>query len=389
MKNTFFRLFVIVVLLGIGEAACLVALRFIPAHVYYKPPSDADIKAYHELMTQPNYSSTLGWLPQPELVTEAGTRISPGGEGYVKIASVYGDSFAYGNDVGHDEAWTDVLSRLLKRRVDNYGVNFYSTGQALLRFIENTDDKPEIVILVVMSENIVRNINQNTTFIYSPQFMFRPVWYLKDEGISWEPIPYISGMDAETYLAQERDLLRHEYFWPESTNLSKRKIGFPYLYSLPRAILLNSRITYGLLDELGFHVGAWYRELYDPQHPSGAFELTLRICEKFVEVARARGVKRPIVLFLPRDRDIFYFRTLGQWGYESFCDAAFRRLPEFYTLTDNIKKDFANKDDRTIKDYFSTSRFRWGRSQREVGGHYSVEGNAYLAQVVREIILNR
>jgi len=386
-KKVLFGCVLLSIILVIGELVALLALRIIPGHVYYRLPQDDDFKAYRALMHKPNFSPSLGWLPKPQGITPQGYRISPAGTGLEKVASVYGDSFAFAHDVGHEQAWPNVLSKLLGKKVENYGVNFYSSGQALLRFIENIDDKPQIAILVMMSENIVRNINQNSSFIYSPTLMFRPVWFQDADSIALEPLPDVATMDAQTYLSQERQLLHYEYFWPESSPLAKRRIHFPYLLTLPRAILLNRRITSGLLDELGVHGPAWYQPLYDPEHPSGAYELTLRIFERFVAVARQRGIQRAIILFVPRDRDINHFRATGTWGYEQFWEDARARCPEFYTLSDYIARDFADKGDNVIKEYFHTPRLRLGRDQRERGGHYSAQGNAYLAHVMNSIIL--
>ncbi|MDD5530430.1 MAG: hypothetical protein PHX21_10460 [bacterium] len=387
-KKNIYWVILLFFLLGIGELTAFILSHLVPGHVYYTPPTNAEFDAYHKMSTQPNFSHVFGWLPQQKLITSEGYRISPDGEGLKKIASVYGESFAFGDDVNDREAWTNVLSKKLGRKVENYGVSFYSTGQALLRFMGNTADTPEVAILVIMSENIVRNINQNCCFIYSPLLMFRPVWYLEGDGIGLDSMPDMTKIDAATYLVHERSLLRHEYFWPESSRLSKRKIHFPYLYYLPRAIFYNIRITSGLLDEIGIHVEPWYAELYNPKHPSGAYELTLRICEKFVTVAHQRGVRRPIILFLPRDRDISYYFAKGTWGYEHFWTDARKRCPEFYTLSDNIARDFPNKDESIIKEYFYTSRRNGiGRSKREVGGHYNAKGNDYLAKVIYEIII--
>ena len=52
---------------------------------------------------------------------------TPGNE----CVSLYGDSFTYGDEVAHSEAWSNVLSSRLKCRVGNYGIGGVRNGSGL------------------------------------------------------------------------------------------------------------------------------------------------------------------------------------------------------------------------------------------------------------------
>ena len=68
-----------------------------------------------------------------------------------------------------------ILLVMIESYRDKFTVMTKCSSQvALLRFIKNVSDKPEVAILVIMSENIVRNVNQDSRFIYGPKLMLRP-----------------------------------------------------------------------------------------------------------------------------------------------------------------------------------------------------------------------
>src|SRR6185312_6104743 len=114
-----------------------------------------------------NFDAKLGWIA-PKLFRETnGARISPDNPSSPACLSLYGDSFVFGVEVSNTAAWGNQLAKKLNCKVLNFGVGAYGTDQAYLRFMANSNDPSGVVVLGILSENIVRNVNQNRAFLYS------------------------------------------------------------------------------------------------------------------------------------------------------------------------------------------------------------------------------
>ena len=78
-----------------------------------------------------------------------GSRFSPANDNidnYFSL-SVYEDSFTFGSEVKHNEAWPNILAKNINYKVYNYGVPGYGVDQAVLKFINNKSDTSKLVIL--------------------------------------------------------------------------------------------------------------------------------------------------------------------------------------------------------------------------------------------------
>ena len=222
--------------------------------------------------------------------------------------SLYGDSFTFGHGVDDDEAWSDALSRRLGCRVANYGVGGYGSDQALLRFEQNTDDEAPVVVLAHLSENIMRNVNRMRGTLYpGSEFGLKPRFLPDDQGgLMLLPLPAPSAAEFEEMVAGPEAALPHDFFVPGGAS-GKTRLGFPYTLSL-------------LAVPQHFHVRAilarvpWYAEFYADDHASEALEVTARVLERFVAVARERG-KKPVAAVLPTGLDLIRFRETGEWVY--------------------------------------------------------------------------
>lgn len=53
--------------------------------------------------------------------------------------SLYGDSFTFGSEVDHNDAWSSLLAKKLNCSVYNFGVPAFGVDQSFLRFRENID----------------------------------------------------------------------------------------------------------------------------------------------------------------------------------------------------------------------------------------------------------
>lgn len=122
------------------------------------------------------YDSDLGWAPRPGAKSRDGlVEILPSGvrrtaaeklddDTALRIVTI-GDSFTFGDEVADDETWPAQLEGLLSSSglnadVVNLGVNGYALDQAVLRFErDGVRLEPDMVILGLQPENLLRNLN--------------------------------------------------------------------------------------------------------------------------------------------------------------------------------------------------------------------------------------
>ena len=365
----------VVLCLGVVELIFYVATLFLPGNFNYSEPTRADFDAY---LAHADETRNLrpGWLPSAEAISEAGYRLSPAGAGYqAACVSLYGDSFTWGYRVSDAEAWGNVLTEHLGCRVDNFGVSGYGPDQALLRFADNAVDQAPVVVLAVWAENIARIINQDRAMIYSDGIRLKPRFILNGSGdLELVPRPPITAGDLEAYVNDPATFLAHEYFIPERTSLSKRRLGFPYLIRLPYYFTYK-RLYLSLL-ALAFDVPSWYDELYQPEHPSNALQLMTAILVAFDRQARDSG-RIPLIFLLPSARDAEYQRSGGPWVYRPLLSA----LEEHDVQAINIGAEMVRRmGDEDYCDYMCLVKAR--RS-----GHYTVKGNRLLADIARDILV--
>jgi hypothetical protein len=229
--------------------------------------------------------------------------------------SVYGDSFTYSMEVEAEYAWPNLLSGLLQCRVDNFGVGGYGTDQALLRYLNNSDKAP-VVLLVHQVENILRNANQYRQLLYAGTgsvFGFKPIFHLEGSELMLEPPLWPRTIqDFRRIVAHPSHYLRFEYFTPNGPS-GKRHLQFPYLYNL-------------LLSFGEFHIRArmtgapWYAEFYRPDHPSSGLHITTAIAEAFASQSAANGQKG-IFVILPPASELAHKQSGGPWTYAPLLNA--------------------------------------------------------------------
>jgi hypothetical protein len=322
-----------------------------------------------------NYDATLGWVT-PKLERDAnGARPSPDNPASGRpCLSLYGDSFVFGNGANDAAAWANQLAKKLKCKVLNFGVVGYGTDQAFLRFAGNLSDPSSVVVLGIMSENIVRNANQNRAFLYAGSIVgpLKPVFWLSSAGqLHLLPVQKLTAGDYDTYLQNPRALFTREFFIPESSDYALPSIRFPYVISLIN-LFRYRRIDSALL----YYVTKgpeWYRDFYDLSHASRALQLTETIVDSFVELAKQRA-KTPIIMFIPPARDIGHFLKSGQWIYRplyEWCRA--KNYVCFDAGTAMVEKLGPLRiKDTGVCEYFCTNRLTQS-------GHYNAKGHAILA----------
>ncbi len=367
--------------LGLLELGFYFLSFFVDQECYYHLPTFKQFAAYlHGPYANPAYRN-LGWGPDKK-----GYRFAPAGQSMKEpFISLYGDSFTFAMDVADEETWGNVLTQLTGKRVDNYGVGGYGTDQAYLRFLHNDTDHAQVVILNHLSENIVRNINQDRSMIYpvdaSYRICLKPRFVIDKNGkLQYLKSPGLTESDYGEYVAHPEKFLTAEGFLPNHGFYTLKRLQFPYLWSVPN-IYTSKRVMYAKLRRrlsswFDVQLAPWYASLYDPKEPSQALQVTREIMVNFVQAARQRG-QVPLLLVTPTVEDFRYFRRYHRWIFTPLLDAL--RLKGYYAY--NLGPLLLKKlePDEKLRDYFCSN---------VNGGHYSVKGNRILAQVVFEI-LNR
>ena len=379
MHRTFaLYLATVLVFLSLLEGVFYSISRCIPAQWYYKPPTREVF--LHYLTSAIDWE--VGWRPPPHELSAAGYRLSPAGAGLATpCISLYGDSFTFGFEVGPEAAWGNVLTERLGCRVDNYGVPGYGTDQAYMYFRRQhrqAVDQAPVVILSHLSENIVRNITQDYSLIYQAELALKPQFVTDGNGhLHLLTMPHLGPQDYDAYGRDMAQFLRADYLLPSKSVLSKRRLFFPHVLSVP--YIFTYKRFYASLLLYAFNVPPWFAELYDPTHPSQALQVTRDILVNFAREAQHYG-KRPLIFVLPTARDLVYFRRTGQWIYANLFTMLQRQdAAQVMNLGPPL---LAKVKDGNLCEYFCTTKTT--RS-----GHYTVQGNRVLAEVVQEVLEKR
>ena len=324
-----------------------------------------------------NFDANLGWIAFARDREANGARISPDNPASGRpCLSLFGDSFVFGEEVSPAAAWANQLAKRLNCRVSNFGVGGYGTDQAYLRFAGNSSDPSNVVMLGILSENIVRNVNQNRAFLYGGAGVgpLKPMFWLGDaEKLHLVQVPKLSMESYDQYMKNPKALFVKEFFIPDSSSYAGQRAHFPYVISLVKA-LRHKRIYYGLL----YYVTKglpWYQDYYDQSHPSHALQVTASIADHFVELAKKRA-KTPIVMFLPTSRDIGSFLNTRKWVYGALYELCQARGHNCFDAGTAMVEKLGVKHISQVGlcEYFCNNRLT-GK------GHYNEKGNALLADV--------
>jgi hypothetical protein len=347
--------------------------------VLYDPDVDAAVAAYDRYLRRRD--PLLGW-PNPGLfgrkrLDASGARRlpafpEPGGA----CVSVYGDSFAFGDELGAKASWANQLARTLGCRVANYGVNGYGTDQAYLRFRQMADDEAPVTILLIYPQNIMRSVNQfralitgSGTFLsFKPRFLASP-----DGDLTLVPLPTPPKAQLPSLLADPGRYLEHEYFAP-GARAGPVPVGFPYLRTLWR-LMWNDQVHDGV--EALVTGRPFWADYFEPDHPSRGAEVMEAILRHFWAEARERGMQ-PLIMMLPTPSAIDYFERTGAWAYEPIIT---RLAPEGIEVLNLGPPFHAALDGEPFVDL--TTRHRSG------GGHFNARGAKLHAAIVAAILRER
>ena len=236
---------------------------------------------------------------------------------------MYGDSFAWSDEVDADHAWPNVLARSIQCRVDNFGVRGYGTDQAYLRYRQNLAAAKEtapIVVIAVMTENVIRNVNQHRYFLYAADpFGLKPRFVLgKDRHLKLVPMPVFSHAAFDRALRDPAAFFPYEFLLPGSGH-GLVWLRFPYTRA---AVAASGRLLFILRAKLaGLPL---YYPFYEPGHPAHAVDLTAAIVAQFHDDVVRNGHK-PFVIIIPTGYELRYYRRHHVWVHQPLVDSLSQR----------------------------------------------------------------
>lgn len=282
-------------------------------------------------------------------------RVPPAG--VVRLAA-FGDSFTHGDGVTDEETWESVLERSTDGvEVLNFGVGGYGLDQALLRWrAEGVPFRPDVVLIGLMSENLLRHVNVYRPF-YTPNTgvpLAKPRFVLSADSLVLIPNPARSIDDYRMLLSDTTTTL--ERFGRRDSHVHWYDRGSPLDWS-PTVRLLKAGLKSVLSPSRRVTLDRAYRPNSEP------FRLTLALIDRFAREVRTAGAN-PVVLLFPSRDDLAGLAT-GRLVYRDFADSLRAHNLAVIDLADG----------------FDPCR-RGCDLDRLAPGHYSAEGNQLVATVI-------
>ena len=257
--------------------------------------------------------------------------------------TTFGDSFTHGDEVRHDEAWSQLASERLGCEVVNHGVGGYGTDQALVRFNEVAPTTP-VVLLGVYQEMLRRNLSASWLF-YGMQrdATSKPFFTLASGKLQQVEMPSTRSVEAiKAYHSADR------YYKPYH-------MGAPYSLSLLRAVYYR-RSTRALSKQRMLPPESVYED-------AEALELQNALTDRFRASLAQHGQHFALIFFPTADQAF-----AGHYPYERLVEAHAAHHPEDCLIDPGPALHEAS--------------MREGRPLAAPVGHYDAIGNKVIAEVV-------
>lgn len=315
------------------------------------------------------FDATLGWSIRPHGVSSNGMfRANSAGfranreyaeqtpPGVLRVAA-FGDSYTHGDTVANDETWPHLLEQAIPDiEVLNFGVNGYGTDQAYLRYQrDGVRYKPQVVLIGMMVENILRNVNVYRPAYHheTPSLTVKPRFRVSTDGsLELLPNPCSTRKDLEAQVCsgQLLEVLLETDYWVARAPLAYRES--PLFWSS------FFRIAYAGYENWGRRPEYYYRDV-----TSEPFQVSLRLLAEFAAHSLRQGASDAMVLLLPDRRT-----ATGQ------VDG-----PDRYWQTLVVGLERANVTVVDLVPLFRTAVGSEGSDAYFNGNHYNKAGNALVA----------
>jgi hypothetical protein len=313
---------------------------------------------------RPGGSSPDGRVRLDELGLRGTDALERAGRAELRIVAC-GDSFTFGEEVADGETWAALLEESWPTSaVLNLGVGGYGTDQALLRLraLAPSLGRIDAVLVGLLLENIGRNVNR-----------YRPLWYpsalpgakprfVLEGGGTLELVPqpfatradFVAAVESGDVLAR---LAEHEHW-------GKRYVPDWLAWSAAVRLVAGKR-AYAERD---------LRELWS-EEDGEPYRTTLALLEAFREEARSLGSGQFFVLVFPTRQDLqLHVRRGRRYWNGLLVDLEERGIPALDLAEPLAEAERARGP--TDPPLYRVS-------------HFSPEGNAIVARVVREWLAPR
>ena len=349
-----------------GHTYLLVRVPFL---LYAAPTIDRQTWLHYVDLRDP----ILGWPNRQALRSSAYDRSgsrpvpafpTPGNE----CATLYGDSYTYGAEVSDEEAWGNVLARRSGCRVGNYGVGGYGTDQAVMRFETNVSDSAAVSVLGLFPVDMLRNVNQYRHLRTGESPLgFKPRFIVEGDSLRLVPIPQLTFPQVQQLTVDMTTLLPHEVFQP-GTALGPVPFEFPHLFALGK-LLIHPQVRHWAADR-----PSWMDYL-QPSHPSGALEITAKLCQRFVAGCRRRE-KEGLVLLFPTPSSYDYYLASGRLIIQPLVDQFEASDVPYLALTPRFAHEL---DGRSFREVITN----WPKPGM---GHLNALGSEMVAEFIFEFL---
>lgn len=341
----------------VGVSLSLIELIFICIY-YFNPfsiiPWQSYSTAFDEISIPKNPS---GWgiyndSPRPSSVSERRECIA-----------VFGDSFSHADEVNDEEAWTNLLTKSLGCKVDNFGVPGYGLDQAFIRYL-NLSPKSDIVILGIYSEMLRRNFAASWLF-YNQQknVPLKPYFFMKNNEIIKAQFPLNANIDEiKKYHQLDRYYKVYEIKFPYTVSLLKTScLRFSVDTKSMGVIVKSINGSVSRLCAFFNPVTRAEQTLFNPYENKESVELGLKIINSMRE---ALLNKKLVFVFFPRPEEL-----LNQtFTYQNFLQQLKSNYPDDCII--DVGPALSNADNKI------------NQQLRAPKGHYNAIGNKLIAKEI-------
>jgi len=279
--------------------------------------------------------------------------------GVVRVAA-FGDSYVYCNEVSDADTWPAVIERRWQAEVLNFGVGGYGPDQALLRLKAGAAQfMPRVVVLGITPMMIPRVVSRYRRF-QDPRDgpWFKPRFVLNNEVLTAVRAPITSREDAERLLVIPGAVTEYgrDDYWYNRALFEHVLYPWSATYRLAACLWLGLRRRYFHPDRINRNGGL--------NMDSEALKITVRIGRECADVARSFGAEL-LILLLPGKEDVNAYTHHRRPSYERlhahFAELGLRVVDVGRVLS---------SASIPVANLFAQ------------GGHYSVRGNAIVAEAV-------
>ena len=349
------------------------------------------------------YDPILGWVRKPNTqhsekgrdrmtnwnINLQGSRANPEHKSLSNKISCYGDSFTFARQVNDNETWEYYLSKLTNTNVQNFGVGNYGLDQSLLRLKrEFPKNKTEIVIMGVVPDTISRIVSVwKHYYEYGNTFGFKPRFYLKNIELCLFNNPIDSESKFQKYYSYLSEIQKYDFFYERK--FKKELLSFPYLISIlknPKRnlsiifwVLLttflknikknNSPLEWKAMEIIMNTNLKWRLFLFNDNNVTTLFK---KILEDYVQFSKENNFKAVFILF-PQKDDVIFIKSQFHF-YQNFLNEILS-IDGLYFI--DILKSLL--DEKNLDSIYS--------DDNSYGGHYSVEGNKKIANIISSEII--